>query len=73
MGEVLVVIRELAKTGRTMLLVTHEMRFARGVADRIVFVDAGRIAAEGSPDFMFGNQAPESLRLFLRQTEHEVV
>jgi polar amino acid transport system ATP-binding protein len=48
-GEVLDVVLELAEEGRTMILVTHEMGFAREVASRVVFIDGGRIAAEGPP------------------------
>lgn len=71
-GEVLTVIRDLAEAGRTMVLVTHEMRFARRVADRVVFLDHGRIAAEGPPSEIFGPTAPEKLVQFLRHIEHEV-
>jgi polar amino acid transport system ATP-binding protein len=53
-GEVLKVIRDLAKEKMTMLIVTHEMEFARRTADRILFMDAGKIAAEGSPEEIFG-------------------
>ncbi|MCD8139571.1 MAG: amino acid ABC transporter ATP-binding protein [Planctomycetaceae bacterium] len=62
-GEVLRVIRDLAAQGYTMVLVTHEMGFARDVADRIVFMDQGKIIEEGRPDQMFN--APESDRLGL--------
>ena len=60
-GEVLRVIRELATQGYTMVLVTHEMGFAREVADRIVFMDNGQIIEEGAPGRVF--DAPESERL----------
>ncbi|MDR1612120.1 MAG: amino acid ABC transporter ATP-binding protein [Planctomycetota bacterium] len=65
-GEVLKVIRDLAAQGYTMMLVTHEMGFAREVATRAVFMDNGRIIEEGPPGSVFG--APESgrLRLFLK-------
>jgi ABC-type polar amino acid transport system ATPase subunit len=59
--EVLMVVRDLAKNGRTMVLVTHEMAFARDVADRIVFMEAGRIIESGPPEQIFG--APETPRL----------
>ncbi|MEH0020763.1 MAG: ATP-binding cassette domain-containing protein [Desulfobacter sp.] len=60
-GEVLSVISDLAKEGRTMLLVTHEMAFAREVADRIVFLNNGIVEEEGTPEAIFG--APESAHL----------
>ncbi len=67
-GEVLLTIKDLANDGMTMLLVTHEMRFAYDVADRIVFMDAGLVAEEGPPKDVFN--APKSKRLaeFLRST-----
>jgi octopine/nopaline transport system ATP-binding protein len=55
-GEVLKVMRDLAAEGRTMLIVTHEMAFARDVSSRIVFLDKGVIAAEGPPDQLFGGK-----------------
>ena len=65
-GEVLAVIRALAAEGRTMILVTHEMKFAREVASHVIFLADGRIEEEGPPDQLFG--APRSARLqqFLR-------
>lgn len=54
-GEVLQVMKELAKTGTTMLIVTHEMNFAREVAHRIIYLDQGQISADGSPDEIFNN------------------
>jgi len=54
-GEVLRVIRTLAEEGRTMLIVTHEMGFAREVSDRAVFLHAGRIEEEGAPKQVFGD------------------
>ncbi len=60
-GEVLKVIRQLAEEGRTMILVTHEMAFARDVANRIVFLHQGQIEEEGEPAQIFG--APRSARL----------
>ncbi|MBR3307506.1 MAG: amino acid ABC transporter ATP-binding protein [Lachnospiraceae bacterium] len=59
--EVLEVVLDLAKEGRTMLIVTHEMAFARAVADRIIFMDEGRIIEEGTPERIF--EAPETERL----------
>lgn len=60
-GEVLSVIRDLAAEGRTMLIVTHEMKFAREVADHVVYLFEGRIEEEGPPERVFG--APQSARL----------
>jgi polar amino acid transport system ATP-binding protein len=59
-GEVLKVIRDLAEEGRTMLIVTHEMRFARDVSSRVLFLHQGRIEEEGPPEQIFG--APVSAR-----------
>ena len=64
-GEVLSVIRELAETGMTMLIVTHEMNFAREVADRIVFMDDGSVIADESPDDFFANQKNPRIQAFL--------
>jgi glutamate transport system ATP-binding protein len=63
--EVLDVMTELAREGMTMLVVTHEMGFARQAADRVVFMDAGRIAEEGTPEEFFGNPRSERARDFL--------
>jgi ABC-type polar amino acid transport system ATPase subunit len=63
--EVLDVMKQLASEGMTMLVVTHEMGFARGVANRIVFMDQGIIAEEGSPEQIFSNPGQERTRLFL--------
>jgi ABC-type histidine transport system ATPase subunit len=67
-GEVLKVMRDLAREGRTMLVVTHEMGFAREVADRVVFFHKGQIEEEGVPDAVFGNPKSERLRQFLSST-----
>lgn len=67
-GEVLKVMRELANSGLTMLIVTHEMAFARDVADRVVFMDAGVIAEEGPPEQIFNNPKQERTREFLKRT-----
>lgn len=64
-GEVLTVIKNLAKEGMTMVVVTHEMGFAREVGDRIIFMDQGVIMAEGSPEELFDNTSHERLRSFL--------
>ncbi len=68
-GEVLDVMKELARE-MTMIVVTHEMGFARAAADRIVFVDEGRIIEEGRPDEFFSNPRSERTRLFLSQILH---
>jgi len=67
-GEVLKVMKELAESGLTMLIVTHEMEFAREVSDRIVFMDKGVIAEEGSPEQIFNNPKQERTREFLKRT-----
>lgn len=64
-GEVLKVMKELAGTGLTMLVVTHEMSFAKEVADRVVFMDKGVIAEEGSPEQIFNNPTQDRTREFL--------
>lgn len=64
-GEVLAVMRSLALKGATMLVVTHEMAFARDVADRIVFMDGGRIVETGPPEEFFGAPRTERARTFL--------
>ena len=60
-GEVLEVMKELAGSGMTMVVVTHEMGFAREVADRVLFMDGGTLVEEGTPEAIFGN--PQSPRL----------
>ncbi len=64
-GEVLDVMKKLATEGMTMVVVTHEMGFAREVADRVIFIDQGVIQAEGAPADFFGNPANPRLRDFL--------
>jgi polar amino acid transport system ATP-binding protein len=64
-GEVLDVMRELAKEGMTMIVVTHEMGFAREVSNRVIFLDDGVIAEEGAPAELFGNPKCERLKTFL--------
>jgi len=66
-AEVLNVIRELAAGGMTMLIATHEMGFARDIADRVCFLDAGRILEEGPPELIFGAPREERTRQFLRR------
>ena len=65
-SEVLGVIRQLAEAGMTMLVVTHEIAFARDVADRVVFIDEGEIIEQGNPGDMIGNPKNERTRRFLR-------
>jgi ABC-type polar amino acid transport system ATPase subunit len=67
-GEVLVVMRDLARTGMTMLVVTHEMQFAREVGDRVVFMDEGRIVEEGVPVDVLDRPRQERTRRFLRRS-----
>ena len=64
-GEVLDVMKELANEGMTMIVVTHEMGFAREVANRVMFLDEGVIAELGTPDEVFGNPKSERLKTFL--------
>jgi polar amino acid transport system ATP-binding protein len=64
-GEVLAVISELATSGMTMVIVTHEMGFARQVADRVVLMEEGQIRHQASPEHFFGEQAPARLKAFL--------
>ncbi len=66
-AEVLETMAGLAASGMTMICVTHEMRFAERIADRVVFMDAGRVGEEGSPKEMFGNPKTERLALFLNR------
>ncbi|WP_210508633.1 amino acid ABC transporter ATP-binding protein [Naasia sp. SYSU D00057] len=64
-GEVLELVRELARAGTTILMATHEMAFARDVADRVVFLDGGLVAEEGTPDEVFGSPREPRTREFL--------
>lgn len=64
-GEVLDVMRQLKKDGMTMIIVTHEMQFARDVSDRVVFMDNGFIAEEGTPEELFGRPKNERTKAFL--------
>jgi polar amino acid transport system ATP-binding protein len=66
-GEVLDVMKNLARDGMTMAVVTHEMGFAREVADRVVFMDHGVIIEEGPPEHFFTAPSHERTRLFLSQ------
>jgi polar amino acid transport system ATP-binding protein len=67
-GEVLIVMRDLARDGMTMLVVTHEMQFAREVGDRVVFMDEGRIVEQGVPAEVLDRPREERTRRFLRRT-----
>ena len=69
-GEVLQVIKQLAAEGMSMALVTHEMGFAREVADRIIFMDKGQIIETGSPEEVLSNPKEERTRLFLSRILH---
>ena len=64
-GEVLDVMKELAEDGMTMVVVTHEMGFAREVADRVIFMDDGIVAAQGAPDEIFSGNPNKRLTDFL--------
>jgi ABC-type polar amino acid transport system ATPase subunit len=69
-GGVLKVMRELKESGMTMVVVSHEMGFARAAADRVIFMDKGVIADQGPPEEMFGNPRHERLREFLTRLSH---
>jgi putative lysine transport system ATP-binding protein len=71
-GEVLKVMKELAELGLTMLVVTHEMGFAKDVADRVVFMDQGVIVEEGSPEQVLNNPTQERTREFLSRTLNQL-
>jgi polar amino acid transport system ATP-binding protein len=67
-GEVLATMKELAEEGMTMVIVTHEMGFAREVADRIVYMNEGRIIEKGTPEQIFENPQEERTKEFLKTT-----
>src|SRR4051795_6260760 len=67
-GEVLLVMRQLAQQGMTMIVVTHEMQFAREVGDRLIFMDEGRIVEEGAPADVLDRPQEERTRRFLRRS-----
>jgi len=67
-GEVLVVMRDLAKSGMTMIVVTHEMQFAREVGDRLLFMDEGKIVEEGVPAEVLDSPKQERTKQFLRRS-----
>ena len=66
-GEVLDVMKQLAEEGMTMVVVTHEMGFAKEVGDRVIFMDYGKIVEEGDPEEFFNNPREERAKLFLKQ------
>ena len=68
-NEVLAVVRELAADGMTLLMVTHEMRFAREVCDRVVFMHQGKVHEIGPPEELFTSPATPELRQFLGMTD----
>lgn len=70
-GEVLKVIRNLAERNTTMIIVTHEMDFARDVADRVIFMDDGVIIEQGSPQEVFGDPKKERTKQFLTRYKKE--
>lgn len=70
-GEVLLVMKRLAREGMTMIVVTHEMSFAREVADRVVFMDAGVVVEEGDPAQVLVNPRSERTKAFLRRVHEE--
>ena len=74
-GEVLAVMRELANDGMTMIVVTHEMSFAREVADHVVFIDGGVVVEQGDPTSVINNPQHDRTRSFLRrmQSEHHAI
>jgi polar amino acid transport system ATP-binding protein len=69
-GSVLAVMREMRESGMTMVVVSHEMRFARSAADRVVFMDHGRILEEGPPQRIFNQPAHSRIREFIASIEH---
>ena len=71
--EVLDVILDLAREGKTMIIVTHEMSFARAVADRVIFLEGGHIVEEGIPEQFFDNPKTERARAFLHTFEFAAV
>jgi len=66
-GEILKVIKELAADGMTMVIVTHEMKFAHDVADKIIFMEGGYIVEQGAPDHLFGETASDRVKQFLQR------
>ena len=71
-GEVLSVIKELAKDGMTMVIVTHEMNFARNVSTKVIFMDRGKIVEEGNPDDFFTSPKNERTQQFLNSFKNRM-
>ncbi len=69
-GGVLKVMRELRESGMTMVVVSHEMRFAQSAADRVIFMDQGRILEEGAPQKIFNQPEHPRIREFIASIEH---
>ena len=69
-GSVLAVMRELRESGMTMVVVSHEMRFARSAADRVIFMDHGLIVEQGPPDKLFNRPEHPRIRDFIASIEH---
>jgi polar amino acid transport system ATP-binding protein len=69
-GDVLDVMRSLAEEGMTMMVVTHEIQFAREVADRVLFIDGGNIVEQGPPAKVIGDPQHERTRNFLARVQH---
>lgn len=72
-GDVLEVMKEVAEAGMTMAVVTHEMQFARSVANRVIFMDKGYIVEEGNPEDIFTHPKEERTRTFLKRLLHEEI
>ena len=72
-GEVLQVMKQLAADGMTMVIVTHEMEFARSVADRVIFMDKGNIVEENTPEQFFNNPQTDRAKQFLNSFHYETV
>ena len=68
-GQVLALIRELAEDGMTMVVVSHEVTFARACADRVIFMDGGKVVEEGTPEQLFTNPKEERTRKFLQMID----
>ena len=68
--EVLLLMKSLAKEGQTMLVVTHEMQFAKEVADKVIFMADGHIVEQGSPQDIFNHPQDDRLQRFLKQVNH---
>ncbi|MEX2197918.1 MAG: amino acid ABC transporter ATP-binding protein [Burkholderiales bacterium] len=69
-GSVLAVMRELRESGMTMVVVSHEMRFARSAADRVIFMDHGQIVEQGTPEQLFNAPAHQRIKDFIASIEH---